>query len=37
MCEQFEGKDGIVNLQYRLSKIEPMVLKYITTSQSLYV
>ena len=37
MCEQFEGKGGLVNLQYRLSKIEPMILKYITTSQSLYV
>jgi superfamily II RNA helicase len=37
MCEEFEGKEGIVELYYRLSKIEPMVLKYITTAQSLYV
>jgi hypothetical protein len=37
MCEEFEGKDGFVELYYRLSKIEPMILKYITTAQSLYV
>ena len=37
MCEEFDGKDGFVELYYRLSKIEPMILKYITTAQSLYV
>ena len=33
VCEQF----NLVELQHKLSQIEGMVLKYITTSQSLYV
>ena len=33
MCE----KRGHVELQHKLSNIEPMILKYITTTQSLYV
>lgn len=33
MCE----KRGHIELQYTLSNIEPMILKYITTTQSLYV
>ena len=33
VCEQL----NLVELQHKLSQIEDMVLKYITTSQSLYV
>jgi hypothetical protein len=33
VCEQF----NLVELQHKLSQIEGLVLKYITTSQSLYV
>jgi len=33
VCEQL----NLIELQHKLSKIEDMVLKYITTSQSLYV
>jgi len=33
VCEQL----NLVELQHKLSQIEGMVLKYITTSQSLYV
>jgi hypothetical protein len=33
ICEEIEQLD----LLYKLNQIEPMILKYITTSQSLYV
>jgi hypothetical protein len=33
LCEKY----GYVELQHKLASIEPMILKYITTTQSLYV
>jgi hypothetical protein len=33
ICEE----NGKIELMHKLNKIEPMIMKYITTSQSLYV
>jgi hypothetical protein len=33
LCEKY----GQIELQHKLASIEPMILKYITTAQSLYV